>query len=159
MHLAIAALYAKPRTVSFVLADDWAREATEVALEGVLEHLVGDWTLQLDGVCVEVKGSLAFAGTGHCDRCYESVRIEESLQVHLAYLPEGHSGKDPELSSDQLDVGWYRNKSIILDDVLSEAIALALPSRRVCNDAGACDERMGAMLQAAHQTNSTAHDL
>ena len=159
MHIAIADLYAKPRRVRFTLADPWARAIAAAALEGELEQLSADWMLELDGVCVEVEGSLSFAGAGLCDRCDESVRIEESLQVHLAYVPEGHVSDDPQLDCDELDVGWYRNNSISLDDVLSEAITLALPIRRVCVDVEACELRMGAMLQAAHQTNSTTHDL
>jgi uncharacterized metal-binding protein YceD (DUF177 family) len=52
------------------------------------------------------------------------------------------------LSEEEMDVGWYAAGAIEVGDVLSEALALALPTRVTCSDDAACDARTASLLTA-----------
>jgi uncharacterized metal-binding protein YceD (DUF177 family) len=52
------------------------------------------------------------------------------------------SEADDELEEEELDIGWFHDGELIAGDVLSEALALNLPSRVVCEDVASCDAAM-----------------
>ena len=70
--------------------------------------------------------------------------------VQIKYLPYAeHAEGETEIEAQDLEVGWYHEGHLELAAVLSEALALALPSRTVCNDSTACDARTQALLDQA----------
>ncbi|MEZ4239450.1 MAG: YceD family protein [Myxococcota bacterium] len=127
-----------------------------------------------DVVIVDIEAATGAPAT--CDRCGEACELRIDLDTRLLYAPEGEEGEpdsaafdgvaldDPSgrgegrllpdaeeidlASSDELDLGWYQDGELILEDVLCEALSLAAPSRVVCADRAACDERTNELLAA-----------
>lgn len=134
----------------------WARAAAAeaigvdpVALEATFEVGAPDASGRVR-VALAVRAEVGSA----CDRCTEDVTLRLDSSSALDYLPEAPAPSDDaddevELAEDELDVGWYTDGHLALADILTEALALALPSRIVCDDAAACDARTEALLAAA----------
>lgn len=109
------------------------------------------------------RGVIAMVGldmgwsTG-CDRCGEPVQVQLETKETLRYQPEdpsvppGAEHEEVELEEDDLDVGWYRDGTLSLADVVSEAIALALPMRNVCEDTAGCDARTTKLLEGSAES-------
>ena len=106
---------------------------------------------------VDVEVGLRLAYRTACDRCGEPVEVQLESAETLRYQPDapGSGGpSDPEeveLSEDELDVGWYTDGTLSLADVVSEAIALALPMRNACEDTAGCDARTAKLLEGASE--------
>lgn len=107
------------------------------------------------GVDVAVQLDLAYRTP--CDRCGEPVDVRLESSETLRYQPEEPVGATPgdpeevELREDELDVGWYTDGTLSLADVVSEAIALALPMRNACEDTAGCDARTAKLLEGASE--------
>lgn len=134
----------------------WASQAAAEAVDGTIDGLSA--TLRLEPpqgkeVLASVEASVRFQGT--CDRCGEPVRHALETSISLRYLPAGAEVSEAtdeegvELAEDELDLGWYEDGSLVLADVLTEALALATPSRLLCEDQAGCDARTEAMLAEA----------
>lgn len=142
---------------AFGLTDDWAAAAATVALEASPTALSGSISVsppvQHRSVDVQVAADAAARRT--CDRCGEPVDVTVGVQSTLRYLPANSDGgvrtedEEIELAEDDLDLGWYEDGSLVLADVLTEALALATPSRILCEDTSGCDARTTALLEAA----------
>lgn len=134
----------------------WAADAAELALEARPTALHARFVISPPGPrrAVPVTLQASASAPGSCDRCSEDLLVHVELDSTLDFLPEPTSGPDRddpevELAEDELDVGWYRDGHLSLPDILSEALALALPSRTVCDDEAACDARTEALLAAS----------
>lgn len=109
---------------------------------------------------VDVQVTLDLQYATPCDRCGEAVEVRLESTETLRYQPEEPprtSPSDPEeveLGEDELDVGWYRDGTLSLADVVSEAIALALPMRNACEDTAGCDARTAKLLEGAAEQPS-----
>lgn len=142
---------------AFGLTDEWAREAAALALEGAPSSLSGSIAVSppVQHRSVEVEVAADAAAVGVCDRCGEAVDVSVHVQSTLRYLPanSGDSAlsedEEIELAEDDLDLGWYEDGSLVLADVLTEALALATPSRILCEDTTGCEARTTALLEAA----------
>jgi uncharacterized metal-binding protein YceD (DUF177 family) len=142
---------------TFGADDAWALEAAALALEGRPTSLEGEITVAVPDKrrAVDVRVVARTGVDRPCDRCGESVRKGVVTEETLRYLPAGSTDHGPsadeeiELAEDDLDLGWYEDGSLVLADVLTEALALAVPSRTVCEDEAGCDARTAALLEAA----------
>ena len=147
MRIAIDTMQAGGRRVTAGLSDAWAAAAAGRALDGAPTALDVDVRFELRGPVVHVTGTVTAQASAPCDRCGEPVALEVSAPVHLAYVREGQpSHGEAQLHEGDLDVGWFSGEAIDAGDVLSEATALALPSRIVCTDTEACEIRARALL-------------
>jgi uncharacterized metal-binding protein YceD (DUF177 family) len=142
--------------VAVGLEASWARDAVFEALDTPPTDLSASFALALgerEGH-VDVRLAVETAAPGVCDRCGEDLQMHLAFESDLRYCPEetgastGRPDEEIELGEDDLDVGWYRDGHLSLSDVLREAVALALPSRIVCEDVAACDARTRSMLEA-----------
>lgn len=136
----------------------WGMEAAEAALETSVHRVSASFALEpvvRGKVDVAVKASAEADGV--CDRCGHTLIRTISCDVVLRYVPagtgpKGEPGDDGiELTEDELDVGWYEDGSLVLADVLTEALTLASPSRTLCEDKAGCDARFAALLDAANK--------
>jgi uncharacterized metal-binding protein YceD (DUF177 family) len=77
----------------------------------------------------------------------------------LSFRPSGVSAMpgDQELSQDELELGWYDDGRLQVEDVLSETLALALPERLVCLATEGCDKRTAALLASAQVEAPSGH--
>lgn len=150
MRIAIDSIPADGRQIHADLGHPWAAQAAQGALDATPSALGADLRFERRGPAVFVVGTVTVETTAECDRCGEPVALSLSHEVELAYVAEEQSAHgEVELGAGDLDVGWFSGDAIEAGDVLSEAIALALPSRITCTDTEACDARTGAMLAEA----------
>jgi uncharacterized metal-binding protein YceD (DUF177 family) len=140
-------------TVAVHSDTEWASDAARGALDGPPVALGGELVLVRGGGGVEVTGSLHASVDRACERCGEAVRLDVSNEaVDLVYLPDDGPAVDARgevrLGADDLDVGFYRGGVLDLADVVSEILALELPSRVACADVAPCDARVQALIAA-----------
>lgn len=163
MRVRLDDISAGGRRVSAGLDDPWAADAVAEALDGRPTSFSA--TIRIahpdskGRVTVDLKADATAPGI--CDRCTEDIVFRYDLETSLVYVPEPTApppGEDEEveLSEDELDVGWYTDGHLNLSDILSEAFALELPSRIVCDDTAACDARTEALL-AAGRADAPGH--
>jgi len=93
-----------------------------------------DATVTREGDRVELEGELNANVEFNCDRCLNPTRVPVSQRFDLVYVPPLGTGDETELGEDDLQVGFYRDQIIDLDDLVREQIELALPMSRVCRE-------------------------
>lgn len=131
--------------------EDWVAEAAATVLEVSASSVSGSLLLQLRGQSVRATGHLRASGPRTCERCGEAVELVLDTDVDLSYVPITDSpdgGSEVRLVAGDLDVGWYSNGALEVDQVVSEGLALALPPRIICADTAACDARVERQLGA-----------
>ena len=156
MRIRVEDIPAAGRQVTAALSDGWAREAARDALDAAPTTLEAEFRIRKGARDRDAEVALRVRTTapGSCDRCGEDLVWVLSFESDLRYSPEPtdvsevRAEEEVELEEDDLDVGWYRDGHLSLPDVLREAVALALPSRIVCEDVPACDARTRKMLEA-----------
>ncbi|MBN2800149.1 MAG: DUF177 domain-containing protein [Deltaproteobacteria bacterium] len=128
-----------------------AREAEVIAaaMECVLSRVAVRLRFESEKGIVTVTGSLSAAGISTCVRCGADTEVVVEGPVALTYVKEPEeTGESRELTEEEMDLGWYSEGTLEPLDVLSEAVALALPDRLVCVDSLACEARAQALLAA-----------
>ena len=143
---------------------DWACEAASQALDGPVEVLEGELTLQpaSDRGLVSVSGRISASREATCDRCGEPCVRGADVNVRLLYAPEARDdesfdGGEIELEAEQLDLGWYADGALDLGSVLGEALALELPARIHCANTVECDKRTADLLATAGTSGEAGH--
>jgi uncharacterized metal-binding protein YceD (DUF177 family) len=147
VRIVVADIQSSARRLQAGLSDAWAVRAVEVALEAAPTALAVDLLFQERGGVVFVTGEAKVETSRICDRCGQTMALALSGDVDLKYVPtESRDSGEVELAAGDLDIGWFADGVIDAGDVLSEAIALALPSRVVCTEVEACEARIEALL-------------
>jgi uncharacterized metal-binding protein YceD (DUF177 family) len=139
-------------SVPLALSEPWVAEAACLALDGEVEEIHGELVIERSAQVIKVQGNVLVAATRSCERCGETVPLRlELAPVDLSYAPEedGVGSGEVRLAAGDLDVGYYAGGAIELASVLCEAIALELPTRLLCEDTAACDERFAAWASAS----------
>ena len=119
------------------LGDGWARAAAELGAGDPAEGLSVDVLVQKLGDHIRVSGRASGTFAHACDRCGTALSLSLQGPVDLYYAPDGGVDQvevDGELGSDELDIGWYDGEALELGDVISEQIALWMPSVVRCDD-------------------------
>ncbi len=86
---------------------------------------------------VRVQGSLQATLAAECDRCLAAVTLPIDYEFDLYYLPvAAHADKagETELLERDLDVSFYQNERIELDELVLEQLELSLPIRILCQE-------------------------
>ncbi len=148
MRIVVENIRSKGRQLRFSQADDWARNAAEQALEGEVSELSGELDLQRRGQDVHVHAQATATAAVPCHRCGRPVEVKVESEEQLLYKPARSGGEDDhhhevELSDSDLDVGWYDDGALELSAVVAELIALAAPSRVLCEDVASCEQASG----------------
>lgn len=120
------------------LDPDQVAETLVVSVEGLVRR-------QAEGFLLE--GSMSCAGALLCCRCLESVpwQMEEPFSVQLRPAAQRPDEEDVELEEDDLEVVFYEDEVLDLDELAAEQVLLALPMKTVCSTdcAGLCPRCRG----------------
>ena len=89
---------------------------------------------ELQGVEIQVRGHLGGRLEASCDRCLCRVEIPLEHDFDLRYRPMKTIGREEEIKipRDELEVGFYSGEGIVLADVVTEQVILAVPMKVVC---------------------------
>jgi uncharacterized metal-binding protein YceD (DUF177 family) len=127
---------------------DWVRSAATEALDAAPTLVQGELEVMPGtGRRVNAEGRIHAMAPATCDRCGETCDRVVDAHFELVYLPHSDElAAELELGADDLDIGWYRDGTLDLADVVREAIALSLAPRTTCSDTVGCDARTAALL-------------
>ena len=132
-------------------------DVTASALDEVVDSIEGTCRVVRTERGAEARVEALLLSRGSCDRCDAEIVRETKLDQRLNYEPHPDAetaAEEVELEASDLDVGWYEAGRLDLAEVLSEAIVLAVPVRRVCSDVSACEARTAALFAAQESTES-----
>jgi len=93
-----------------------------------------DVAAELAGTEIHIKGHLDTTLELACDRCLGRVEMRVDRGLDLFYRPMSTIAREEEIeiSPDELEVGFYSDPGIELDDVLCEQVILSVPMKVVC---------------------------
>jgi len=79
-----------------------------------------------------------------CSRCLNSFNYKINSPVDIAFRPASELKEEGchEIQKDELDIGFYRNNILDIDDVINEQLALNIPMKPLCTPEckGICPE-------------------
>jgi uncharacterized protein len=110
------------------LLDATLTQVGSLQAEGVAEllsHTLGE---------VRIKGHIRAAVEAACDRCLEAARTDIDSGFDLFYRPADSTpvAEEMEIAEGEIEIGFYEDDRIELEDVLREFVLLALPMQWVC---------------------------
>lgn len=113
------------------------------------------------GMDIRVRGQLEAQLLSPCDRCLADVPVAVDVGFDLFYAPletGAASASETELQERDLGFAFYDGDAIDLDELVSEQLALSLPTRLLCDEEcrGLCDQ-CGADLN--HETCRCARPM
>lgn len=146
--------------------------ARESWLKEILSNLFQEESLDLQSVQgqihldnfkgnITVSGKISFSHYPYCARCGEELNRYENINLKANILPiEAMDGEkytdeeqEKELTSYDLDFAFYEGEDILIDPIVNDEIALALPYNYYCPDEVACEKRVTS-LQTRHSDDS-----
>ena len=158
MRIVVEKIPEAGQTISLDDQTVWARQAADNAMDGSINGITGQLELQVRHEMLYVSGEICPQGTVSCHRCGHNVDLDQVLPVDLRYIAAEHKPEGSfELSTSELDLGWYDEGMIQLADVVSEVIALAISMKILCEDAKACDQRYKAFASNDEQETPASH--
>lgn len=97
-----------------------------------------------------VSGEIEFKTSLDCVRCLEPLEFAEDTKFAVRYAPRPEDRPehhDLEISQGDLDLDYYAERHVNLEEIIAEQIDLALPMKALCEEAcpGLCP-RCGARL-------------
>jgi uncharacterized protein len=111
-----------------------------VAQEGDAYRIVDP--VQLDFDIFKDKEKFRLAGTVRttlelpCSRCLEAFRLPVAATFDQRFLPASDMAQDPEreVQDEDIDISYYRDDRIDLNELLREQFYLALPMKPLCSE-------------------------
>jgi uncharacterized protein len=95
-------------------------------------------TLKLSAIGSEVlvNGMLEADVGLLCSRCLNVYTMEVRSGINVVYEPAERINREErcKLSSDELDIGFYKDDSLDTDEVLTEQLLLNIPMKPLCSD-------------------------
>lgn len=133
MHVELDAIPEEGLDVSADASAEWACAAAAMAMEAPVVELALDLHIQRLDEHLRVTGELDADAHIACHRCGRALKLELGGPVDLYYSPElaDNAGQET-LEAGDLDIGWFDGKGLELGQVVSEQLALWLPTRAVC---------------------------
>ncbi len=142
-------------------AQAWTLESAAEAMDAEPHTLEGgvDVSAPTKDGRVDVRCQVHASACRSCDRCGEQVEVAVDVDALLLYFPRetaSASTGEIDLNREDLEVGWYESGVIRADDVLREALTLALPTRVLCQDDLVCNRRLESLLRSVN-TSEVGH--
>lgn len=83
---------------------------------------------------IRLKGNFAGHFEIPCARCVEPVEHPLAADFDLIFRPSGvdASASERAIHAPDMEIGYYENGSLLLEDVLREQVLLSLPARSLC---------------------------
>ncbi len=160
MNLIIDQIPERGRQIVLDTTTEWAMAAVSDTLGVLAESLSGKLQISSKAGRVSVSGELNTSATCECERCGESFRLALPVEVELLFDPAPSGApveEEEEVDEEELDIGWYQGNSLNLADVVTEAVALALPIRLECPDTEECDKRTAKLLAEKGRSGDSSH--
>ena len=111
----------------------WALHAANEGLGGEVSKLDGVLSFSVQNSTLLIGGEIQAKCKRECDRCGGFLILEIEGPVDLAYRPEIQSSEAVrELSSAELDVGFYADGVFEVSNAVREHLALQLPFQVTC---------------------------
>ncbi|MEC7986411.1 MAG: hypothetical protein VX278_14695 [Myxococcota bacterium] len=123
----------------------WALRAASTALDGEGIRAEVHYELERYGRRVIMQLKYDVQGYTICSRCNQRILVSMTGEESLAFDEDPGSGQQPksekdlnrishedEIEMEDLDIGWYQNGKLSLEDALCEAIVLGMPMRIYC---------------------------
>ena len=142
-----------PREVRAALPADWlARKLVEGAEPDAVPYGAsgpGDvdvWITPAGGENFFVKGRVRATVDGACGRCLGPAKVPVDAEVAILLVPRAQSGRavkgkkhkdsdgEFEFDAGEADVETYDGETVVLDDLVREAILLELPISPLCSE-------------------------
>lgn len=93
---------------------------------------------------VFIKGTLLFELELQCSRCLKVFAADSSVGLNAVYHPieELRGEEKHELIKDEMDLDFYKNDELDIDELLKEQIILSIPMQPLCSETcrGICPE-------------------
>ena len=84
---------------------------------------------------VFIDGSLETTVTSNCCRCLEVTHVPVKINFRYTFVPEKNRAKqEDELSTEDLEYGYYQDDVIDLDALIFEQVMLQIPIKVLCTD-------------------------
>jgi uncharacterized protein len=85
---------------------------------------------------VFIEGSLETTVTANCCRCLEATHLPVKTNFRYTFVPEKKGSKqEDELSTEDLEYGYFQDDVIDLDNLIFEQVMLQIPMKILCTDA------------------------
>jgi len=135
------------REVELSTAHTWALNAASLAMGSTPSIVQGRLAITEGRSVVTVMAAFRTEAVVPCARCGEDTGLVLLIDDAVTYRPQDPCAPtgEIELSEDDLDVGWYTEGVLNLDEVLTELVSLAMPVRVVCDDPLVCSARVQAL--------------
>ncbi len=88
------------------------------------------------GTRVLVEGDAEMTASLSCSRCLKEYTVPLKVSFSEEYIPEvqDSSGGEREISGNELNVGYYKDDKIYIEDIIKEQMLLVLPIKQLCKD-------------------------
>ena len=118
----------RPGEIDF--GENGLRQATPLEAAGSAE-LLGNTLGE-----IRVRGHMKVSIEGECDRCLDKVVFPLESDFDLFYRPAkfGVGQEEVAISPDEIEVAFYEDGGIELNDILREYVLLSLPMQKVCRE-------------------------
>ena len=147
MNLNVSIIPASGITIALTLAEEWVVNAIKTAVNSECVQIDGDLVVNKYDARITVDISISLTIIQNCSRCVVPLHVKLAGHEHLTYEPEVINTspeitnikqlekikEEIELHEDDMDIGWYSNGKLCVEDVLSETITLITPSRFHCD--------------------------
>jgi len=145
--------------VAVDLSAVWALRAANDGLGGEVSELSGTLSFSVQNSTLLIGGEIQAKCKRECDRCGGFLILEIEGPVDLAYRPEIQSSEAVrELSSAELDVGFYTDGVFEVADAVREHLALQLPFQVTCELPMAEPEEEGCTTSLFEETKEDEVD-
>lgn len=128
------------------------REDLDLAHLRSLSPVKAKLRLEKVGPEVLVKGEVGSRVELQCSRCLKNFPKDIAANLNVMYRPlEELEGEDKhEVKEDELDIGFYRNDELDLQELMTEQVILSVPMKPLCSEScrGICP-KCGADLNVS----------
>ncbi|RJQ21499.1 MAG: DUF177 domain-containing protein [Nitrospiraceae bacterium] len=86
------------------------------------------------GKRVLIEGTIGIGATLQCSRCLKEFALQLKFDFREEYLPAEDSGREDEreLAAEDLDLGYFSDDELNIDEIVREQILLAVPIKPLC---------------------------
>lgn len=113
--------------------EEWVVAAFDEALDGSIQECSAEIELDRYDKRIEARVRYSLVGRISCSRCDQEIEVGFSGAESLLFDPKTETDEEEvELQGEDLDIGWYDDGKLDLQDVICETVVLSFPARIHC---------------------------